>query len=147
MPRQLEPVTMAGVVLTASAAVTAFRARPQSVPAQAIAAGATVTLAASRAFTAADPTGSWYAYATYQDAGGVWNDGPSVNFTVAAAPPPPPPPATGNYSSYAVESARCAAELIRSTGTKHYFCACKSGADAACQSGSDGNDGLSIATP
>jgi len=59
----------------------------------------------------------------------------------------PGPPATGNYSSYAAESARCAAELIRSTGTKHYVCDCKSGADAACQPGSDGNDGLSVATP
>ena len=52
--------------------------------AQTVPPGATVTLAASRAFTAGDPTGSWYAFATYQDAGGAWHDGPSVNFTVAA---------------------------------------------------------------
>ena len=59
----------------------------------------------------------------------------------------PGPSATGNYSSYATEAARCAAEPIRSTGTKHYFCDCKAGADAACQPGSDANDGLSIAAP
>src|SRR5207253_9697826 len=52
--------------------------------AQTVPPGATVTLAASRAFTAGDPTGSWYAFATYQDAGGAWHDGPAVNFTVAA---------------------------------------------------------------
>src|SRR5207237_2867209 len=52
--------------------------------AQTVPPGATVTLAASRAFTAGDPTGSWCAFATYQDAGGAWHDGPSVNFTVAA---------------------------------------------------------------
>src|SRR5207253_6347966 len=54
--------------------------------AQTIAPGATVTLAASRAFTASDPSGSWYAFATYQDAGGAWHDGPSVSFTVAPLP-------------------------------------------------------------
>src|SRR5256884_6839264 len=42
--------------------------------AQTVPPGATVTLAASRAFTAGDPTGSWYAFATYQDAGGAWHD-------------------------------------------------------------------------
>jgi hypothetical protein len=47
-------------------------------------AGASVTLTASRAFTSGDPTGNWYAYATYKDSGGVWHDGPSVPFTVAA---------------------------------------------------------------
>src|SRR5207302_3835405 len=52
--------------------------------AQTVQPGANATLAASRAFTAGDPTGSWYAFATYQDAGGAWHDGPSVNFTVAA---------------------------------------------------------------
>ena len=53
--------------------------------AQTIAPGASVTLAASRAFTAGDSLGSWYAYATYQDAGGAWHDGPPVNFTVVSA--------------------------------------------------------------
>src|SRR5438552_2467889 len=68
--------------------------------AQTIAAGASVTLAASRAFTASDPTGSWYAFATYQDASGVWHDGPSVNFTVAAAAATPSiTPGTGSSSS------------------------------------------------
>src|SRR5207302_10051573 len=27
----------------------------------------------------------WYAFATYQDAGGAWHDGPPVNFTVVSA--------------------------------------------------------------
>ena len=52
--------------------------------------GATVTLSASRALTTSDPTGTWYAYATYQDASLVWHDGPNVYFTVAAAPGPTP---------------------------------------------------------
>src|SRR5205823_14366785 len=37
----------------------------------------------SRAFTGSDPMGQWYAFSTYKDAGGVWHDGPSVNFTVS----------------------------------------------------------------
>jgi len=58
--------------------------------------GATVQVPASRVFASTDPTGTWYAFATYQDAGAVWHDGPSVNFTVAAGPAPaPPPPASG----------------------------------------------------
>src|SRR5207244_6559263 len=52
--------------------------------------GATVTLNASRTFTAADPIGQWEAYSTYQDSAGVYHDGPSLFFTVAAPPPPPP---------------------------------------------------------
>src|SRR5207237_713177 len=56
--------------------------------AQPIQPGASVTLAASRAFTSADPLGSWYSYATWQDAGGAWHDSPSINFTVGVPPPP-----------------------------------------------------------
>src|SRR5207247_4941732 len=48
-----------------------------------VAAGATVTLSASRTFTSSDPTGTWYAFATYQDSALVWHDGPNVNFTVS----------------------------------------------------------------
>src|SRR5438270_118294 len=59
-----------------------------SLTAQTIQPGATVTLAASRAFTSADPLGSWYSYATWQDAGGAWHDSPSINFTVGVPPPP-----------------------------------------------------------
>src|SRR6266446_9663845 len=54
--------------------------------------GATVTLTASRTFTAADPIGQWETYSTYQDSAGVYHDGPSLFFTVATPPPPPPPP-------------------------------------------------------
>ena len=64
-----------------------------SLGAQTIAPGGTVTLNASRAFSATDPTGSWYAFATYQDASGAWYKGTSVNLTVV--PPPAPPPAGG----------------------------------------------------
>src|SRR5438132_9921843 len=68
--------------------------------AQTIAAGASVTLAASRAFSASDPNGSWYAFATYQDASGAWHDGPAVNFTVAAAAATPSiTPGTSSSSS------------------------------------------------
>jgi aryl-phospho-beta-D-glucosidase BglC (GH1 family) len=48
-----------------------------------VAAGATVSLDASRTFAANDPLGTWEAYATYQDAGGTWHDGPSVFFSIA----------------------------------------------------------------
>src|SRR5437667_343864 len=51
--------------------------------AQTVQPGATVTLAASRAFMGSDPVGQWYAFPTYKDAGGVWHDGPSVTFTVS----------------------------------------------------------------
>src|SRR5207237_9362533 len=39
---------------------------------QTIPAGGSVTLNTTRAFTASDPTGSWCAFATYQDGSGVW---------------------------------------------------------------------------
>jgi hypothetical protein len=46
--------------------------------------GQSITVTASRPFTASDPTGSWYAYSTYQDANGVWHDSSSHPFTVDA---------------------------------------------------------------
>lgn len=46
--------------------------------------GRTLTLTASRSFTTSDPIGSWVSYATYEDAAGVWHDGPDVPFTVAS---------------------------------------------------------------
>ncbi len=49
-----------------------------------VAAGATVSLTAMRDFTAADPVGSYVSYATYQDTGGTWHDGPEVGFTVTS---------------------------------------------------------------
>src|SRR2546427_185103 len=57
-----------------------------SLPAQTIQPGATVTLAASRAFTSADPLGAWYSYTTYQDAAGAWHDSPNINSIVVAPP-------------------------------------------------------------
>ena len=53
--------------------------------------GATLQVTASRAFTSSDPTGTWYAYATYQDTALVWHDGTNVNFTVSAPAPAPAP--------------------------------------------------------
>ena len=55
---------------------------PKLTTLQTVQPGVTLTLAASRTFSSADPTGSWYSYATYQDAGGAWHDGPNVTFTV-----------------------------------------------------------------
>src|SRR5882672_3655176 len=57
-----------------------------SLPAQTIQPGASVTLAASRPFTSADPRGAWYSYTTYQDAAGAWHDSPNINFTVVDPP-------------------------------------------------------------
>ncbi len=45
-----------------------------------VAPGASVTMTASRAFGASDPFGSWEAYATYEDAMGVWHDDPHSVF-------------------------------------------------------------------
>lgn len=45
-------------------------------------------LAASRAFTVADPAGEWEAYATLETDSGAWIDGPSVRFTVTSSPLP-----------------------------------------------------------
>jgi hypothetical protein len=53
--------------------------------------GQTVTVSASRTFASTDPTGSWYSYATYQDSGSVWHDGPNVPFTLSNATVNQPP--------------------------------------------------------
>src|SRR5206468_1977815 len=37
--------------------------------------------------TSSDPIGTWYAFATYEDASLVWRAGPTVNFTVSASSP------------------------------------------------------------
>lgn len=47
-----------------------------------LAAGRSVSLSASRKITAADPSGVWESYASYQDSQGVWHDGPGLNFGV-----------------------------------------------------------------
>jgi endoglucanase len=52
-----------------------------------LAPGQTLTLQASRTLSAGDPTGSWTAFSTWQDAAGTYHDGPSVSFTVAGGPP------------------------------------------------------------
>jgi hypothetical protein len=63
---------------------------------------ATVTVTASRAFTGADPTGVWDIYATYQDDGGIWHDGPGASLTVSGANGGAPlvhAPLSGNVST------------------------------------------------
>jgi hypothetical protein len=51
----------------------------------AIPARESVTLTATRAFSASDTFGRWEAYSTYQGDDGVWHDGPSVFFVVGGA--------------------------------------------------------------
>jgi hypothetical protein len=55
-----------------------------SAPSTTVAPGASITLAASRGFSANDPAGAWDVYATYQDDGGAWHDGPDHALTVSA---------------------------------------------------------------
>jgi len=57
-----------------------YNLAPQVTTAQVIQPGGSVTLTGSRAFTSADPAGTWESYATYQDAGAAWHDGPSLTF-------------------------------------------------------------------
>jgi cellulose 1,4-beta-cellobiosidase len=45
--------------------------------------GGNFELNAARRFPTDSARGTWRAFATYQDAGGVWHDGPDVAFTVA----------------------------------------------------------------
>jgi len=82
-PISIQHLTIAGRPPGGSHALGPYADLSPLLGAQTIQPGATVTLAASRAFTGADLVGPWYSYATYQDGGGVWHAGPDVNFTVA----------------------------------------------------------------
>ena len=42
-----------------------------------LAPGQSITVQRVRAFTAADPPGAWYAFATFQTLDGIWHDDPS----------------------------------------------------------------------
>lgn len=55
-----------------------------------LAPGMSIALGASRTFVASDKVGEWEAYATHQDAAGVWHDAPSERFVVIADQPAPP---------------------------------------------------------
>jgi hypothetical protein len=73
--------------------------------------GATLQLSASRTIKTTDPTGTWYAYATYQDTSSTWHDGPDVYFTVSAQAAPPPtnqPPVVNAGSNLSVTLPSCA---------------------------------------
>lgn len=59
-------------------------------PLATVAVGESVTLTASRTFSAADALGTWEAYSTYQGDDNVWRDGPSVFFEVGAGAKPEP---------------------------------------------------------
>src|SRR6266446_4382273 len=101
-----------------------------SLPAQTIPPGATVTLAASRAFTSADPLGGWYSYTTYQDAAGAWHDSPNINFSVVDPPvasitSSPTNPTTQTSASFSFTS---------SAAGSTFSCKLDSGAAAACTS-------------
>ena len=67
--------------------------------ARTLAAGETITVSASRAFTAADAKGSWDLYTTWQDGAGAWHDGPDTTLAVGdvapCATPPSNPPGNG----------------------------------------------------
>jgi len=57
--------------------------------------GASVTINEARAFTSADPTGTWDAYLTYEDASGAYHDqAPDLAFNVVAATATPTPTAS-----------------------------------------------------
>ena len=50
-----------------------------------VAPGATLSVTASRTFASGDPAGAWDVYPTYEDADGVWHDGPDQSLTLGAA--------------------------------------------------------------
>jgi hypothetical protein len=54
-----------------------------------IAAGESLTVSATRTFSASDATGQWEAYAALQGDDGMWHDGPGVFFAVSAVGTPP----------------------------------------------------------
>jgi polygalacturonase len=50
-----------------------------------LAPGESVTLQASRTFSASEEAGTWYAYSTYEDTSGTWHDAAPIHFDVSAA--------------------------------------------------------------
>jgi hypothetical protein len=70
-----------------------------------LAAGGSVTVSGTLALAKTDPTGTWYAYSTYEDANGAWHDGAKVNFQVATTTTTPPP-TTSACASLAVSAQR-----------------------------------------
>ena len=82
--------------------------------------GASVTLTASRTFSAVDPVGRWELYATYQDDRGAWHDGPSVFFSVAA-PSEQAAPATPVLASTPAPAAAPSASGTMKIGTNFWY--------------------------
>src|SRR2546428_15505 len=101
-------------------------------PPQTIQPGATVTLAASRTFTSADPIGSWYSYTTWQDAAGGWHDSTNLNFTVTAPPVVTPPVVTLTASPPDPTTASFSFTSDKAGST--FLCSLDSGAATSCTS-------------
>ncbi len=94
-----EPVVVRGAVIAARPPGGSHTGGPYDdflpvTPATTVAPGDSLTVSASRTFSASDPEGAWDLYATYQDGAGVWHDGPDQTLTMGSAPPPPP---SGNF--------------------------------------------------
>jgi len=70
--------------------------------------GATVTLTASLTFSSTNPSGTWYAFATYQDSSSVWHDSSSINFTVSAATSVTQPPVVNAGANQTITLPSCA---------------------------------------
>lgn len=100
---------------------------------------------------AADTTVTW----SVQEATGCGSISPSGVYTAPAAPATCHVVASldkygatsGPIPVVTAETARCATEPLRTSGTVFYYCACGPGSDAACVPGSDANDGLSAERP
>jgi hypothetical protein len=55
--------------------------------AQTVAAGATLSLTATRTIASGNPAGEWEVFSTWEDATETWHDGPSIYVTVGACTP------------------------------------------------------------
>jgi hypothetical protein len=67
-------------------------------PSQTLQPGASLTLTATRTFTAGDPSGAWDLYVTWEDASGTWHDGPDTALTVGSGGGTGGPVASGAFS-------------------------------------------------
>jgi Cellulase (glycosyl hydrolase family 5) len=86
--------------------------------AQTLAPGASLTLSATRTFSAADPTGSWDIYPTWEDGTGVWHDGPDswIKVGAASATVDAGPPVTASIAPLVVPAVGGAGAHLVTTG-------------------------------
>jgi len=83
------PVAVASVVIAGRAPGGTHAGGPfddfaPGSPASTLAPGASMTLTASRTFTASDPAGAWDVYPTWEDGSNAWHDGPDQSLTLVA---------------------------------------------------------------